>query len=101
MPGPILQGHDFNFYQKLTISSATFASEANTVFNFRGQQNFSLMNQGTGVIEYSFNGNTLHGDLTPSTGSVALTFYNRRVSRIWFRLASGSPTIVRIEAWAR
>lgn len=98
MVGSIDNGKDFNFFQKVTVTNTSFADDADVVFNFRGQQSFTLVNEGSVTIEYSFNGNTLHGDLTPGTNTAALLFPNRRVSRIWFRAASSST--VRVEAWS-
>lgn len=40
-------------------------------------------------------------NMTPGEGSENLKFDNRRVSRIWFRLKSGAPSTVRVEAWAK
>lgn len=99
MVTPRLVGKDFNFFQKLTISSATFNNNSDVNFSFRGRASFTFSNEGTGVIEYSFNGNTLHGDMTPGTASAALTFDNRQATAVWFRLKSGSASIVRVEAW--
>ena len=106
MSGPITQGKDFNFFRKLFVTSNTFAhntnSDADVVFNFRFQVGFSLINEGTSVVQYSFNGNTLHGDMTPGTSSAALFFNHRSVSQIWFRKedADGYDGYVRVEAWA-
>lgn len=100
MAGPITRGIDYNYFNKLTISAASFATNSDAAPISRGQITFSLVNEGTGVIEYSFNGNTLHGDLTPGTPTAALFFDDRRVGQIWFRLKSGAASIVRIEAWS-
>lgn len=98
--GPIVNGKDFNFFLRVTVGAASFPTEAQVVFNFRGQQGFTLMNEGSSVIEYSFNGTTLHGDMDSSKDSKTLKFDNRRVNKIWFRLKSGSSSEVRVEAWA-
>lgn len=52
-------------------------------------------------IEYSFNGQDVHGDMVPGTPTGACVFDNRTVSLIWFRLKAGSsgPVNIRIEAW--
>ncbi|HVI42664.1 MAG TPA: hypothetical protein VM577_18590 [Anaerovoracaceae bacterium] len=98
--GPITQGADFNFFQKVTVSSATFGTQSDVVFNFKGRASFTFSNEGSGVIEYSFNGTNLHGDMTPGTASAALSFDNRQGFAVWFRLKSGASSIVRVEAWA-
>jgi len=100
MPPPTTQGKDFNFFQKVTVNNANFPhNNEDIAINFRGQVSFSLVNEGTEVIEYSFNGNTLHGDLTPGTPTAAIFFDNRRISRIWFRTTVPGQ-VVRVEAWA-
>ncbi|MDP2696409.1 MAG: hypothetical protein Q8O87_04165 [bacterium] len=98
--GHITQGKDTNFFQKVTINSAAFKSNCDIYINIRGTCSFTMINEGLGTIEYSFNGSTLHGDMIPGTPTEALFFDNRVVSKIWFRTAAG-PNIVRIEAWAR
>ncbi len=99
MAGPITQGKDFNFYQEVTVTNASFPHDADVEFNFRGQQSFSLVIESGTRVEYSFNGNTLHGSLVAGTATEAIMFDNRRVSRIWFRTTSTST--VRVEAWAK
>ena len=99
MPGPITNGKDFNFFQQITISSSTFLSNADVVFNFKGEAGLNLFIQSGGPISYSFNGTTTHGKLILATSRDFLQFDNRRVSRIWFKLDSGSPATVMVEAW--
>lgn len=95
----IIYGQDFNFYQKLAVTaSGSFNTDCDVMITFPTQQvNFSL--ESTGVIEYSFNGNTIHGQMDSTKNSANLQFPNRVVSKIWFRLVSGAGT-VRVEAWA-
>lgn len=101
MPTPydkIVNGRDFNFFQKVTVTSATFQDNCDTLITFP-TSGFTLNLIGTGVVQYSFNGNTVHGEMDSSNSSKDLKFDNRRVSKIWFKLISGSGT-VRIEAWS-
>jgi hypothetical protein len=103
--GPITRGADFNFFEKLEVTNTTFGDpndgyQADIIISLRGPlKTLFLVNEGSEVIEYSFNGNTLHGDLTPGTPTAALSFDNRPVSKMWFRVAGGS-SIIRVEAWA-
>lgn len=96
---PKTQGKDYNFFTKISITDVEFPNESQVTIPFAGQFGFSMVNESSDVIEYSFNGNTLHGDLTPNSSTQALIFDNRRVSAIWFRTA-GSDSLVRVEAWA-
>ncbi len=95
---PKTQGKDYNFFAKVTITDTSFPSESQITIPFAGQGGFSLVNEGAAVVEYSFNGNTLHGDLTPGTPTAAMIFDNRRISAIWFR--ASSSCLIRVEAWA-
>lgn len=96
---PITTGKDFNKFAKVTVNTTAFNTDADFAINFRGQFSFSLVNEGTAIIEYSFNGTTLHGDMTPGTPTAALSFDNRRISKIWFRTSTPGQ-VVRVEAWA-
>jgi hypothetical protein len=100
MVGKINQGADFNFFRKVTVNTPNFPNEANIIFDIKYQVSFSLVNEGNDIVEYSFNGNVLHGDLTPGTSTGAIFFDNRRVSFIWFR-ARTPGQIVRVEAWSQ
>lgn len=99
--GPITQGFDFNFFKKVTIINATFNSQADVVFNIKYLSSFTLMDETSStVVEYSFNGTTLHGEMDSSKDSKTLLFDNRRVTGIWFRMKSGASAVIRVEAWA-
>ena len=98
--GPITKGRDFNFFQKVEISSVTFNDSCDVLVTFPTQGVIFLL-EDTGVIEYSFNGNTVHGDMDSSQASKGMTFDNRKISKVWFRLVSGSaPITVRVEGWS-
>ncbi len=100
-------GVDFNFFEKVSVSATTFGGGS-----VSGQQpdmripftSYSLMmiNEGTGVIEYSFNGTTVHGELDSTKASAALSFDNRVACYIWFRVKSGSsgPIVCSVHAWS-
>lgn len=103
------QGKDFNFYQKVEVSSSTFGGasvsgeQPDVIIKF-GTRSIMLLNEETSssqVVEYSFNGSTVHGELDPSLPSRGLVFDNRQISMIWLRVKSGStgPITIRIDAW--
>lgn len=101
MPGPfdkVTNGRDFNFFKKVIVSSSTFQNTCDAIITFP-TKSFTFLLEGTGVIEYSFNGNTTHGDMDSSASTKGLVFDNRLASKIWFKLISGGPVTVRIEAW--
>jgi hypothetical protein len=92
----------FNFFDRVIISSADFDIKLSWSFNSAG---FLLLVESTNssddVIEYSFDGISVHGDLIPGTVSQGLSFDNRHESSVWFRRANfGSGVTVRVEAWA-
>jgi len=102
--GPNVKGRDFNFYQKAAITSSTFANIPDMKVTFTSQSVlfFNEGSGGTAVVEYSFNGNTVHGEMDPTKASASLTFNNRVISSIWFRIKAGSsgPVTVRVDAWS-
>lgn len=96
--GPITNGRDFNFFKKVPVSRSLFSSDCDALITFTSE-NISLFNEGTGVIQFSFNGNTIHGELNPNTGTSNLTITNSNsISKIWFKLFSGPSSNVRIQA---
>lgn len=103
---PITQGYDHNYFRRVQVTDGYFHHNpddaCDVFFQFRGQLSFSMVNEGLGIVEYSFNGNTLHGDMTPGTPTHSIFFDNRRISKIWFRLADGNQPAsrIRVEAWA-
>jgi len=100
-------GRDFNFYEKINVVATDFGSESvdgqqpDIIITFP-TQSVLFLNEGTGVVEYSFNGNHVHGELDSSLPSKALSFDNRVISFIWFRLKSGNvgPITIRVDAWS-
>lgn len=101
------QGRDFNFFQKLSVVSSSFGSTSldgasPDMFIPFVTKGVSFLNEGTGIIEVSFNGTTVHDELNTSTiGSKFLLYNSRVVSLIWFRVQSGSsPSIISVRAWA-
>lgn len=117
---PITWGKDHNFFKELTISSTVFGGDtypdgysvtdgydANAFiwFSTAGTilSNKEANNVTTKVIEFSFNGNTVHGELDPAdTSTRSLIFYNRIITKIWFRVKSGSSGSIKVQihSWA-
>lgn len=91
-----------DFFQKpvVTHTATGFPDTPQVFVNLYGQFSFSLVNEGNDVVEYSFDGNNVSGDMTPNSPTEAMFFDNRPVSRIFFRLPNGGgPATVRVEAW--
>lgn len=88
----------FNYFNNILVDGYNFPSSAQADFNFISA-GIALLNRSNYVIEYSFNGIDLHGDLRPTEASRGLIFDNRNESKMWFRAADGYGT-VRIEAWS-
>lgn len=98
-------GRNYNFFQKQTVSWPTFGGNSvdgyqpDTVITF-ATYTVIFTNYGSAVVEYSFNGNSIDGELTvfgTNPQRSHLVFENRPISMIWFR-SSGSSQIA-IEAW--
>lgn len=106
------QGRDYNFFSRVAVSNTTFGVVADgyhpdiiiTFSTVSGGIIFITEGSSTNTVEYSFNGNTVHGELIPGVTSDrrALTFHNRNVSTIWFRVKAGStgPINIVVEAWS-
>ena len=106
--GYTTNGRDFNFFQKVSVTATTFGGSSvdgyqpDIIITFP-TQGVIFLNEGSGIVEYSFNGNTLHGELDSTKPSVGLAFDNRVVSKVWFRVKSGSsgPIVVSVQAWEK
>jgi hypothetical protein len=113
------KGRDYNFFRRISVSNTTFGVNTDgylpgvdgyypdaiiTFPTVNGGVIFITEGTSTNTVEYSFNGNTVHGELIPGTTSDrrTLTFYHRNISTIWFRVKSGStgPISIVVEAWS-
>ena len=98
---PITIGFDYNFFQKLSVTNVgTFNHNSDMLITF-STQTVMFLNLGSGVVEFSFNGNTVHGELNSANPSAGLAFDNRVISGIWFRVQAGStaPINISVQAW--
>jgi len=91
---------DSNFFGKYRVSSTSFEVVATWNFISVGIALMVESDLPEDVIQYSFDGETVHGDMTPRLPSEAIIFDNRFQSKVWFRRATpGDPVLVRVEAW--
>lgn len=92
---------DPGLFQKITVTSTTFASKANPdVYVPFLSTGISLLNEDSAsVVEVSFDGTTLHDELNPNLPSKGTVYDNRFVSAVWFRLKSGTSAVVSIRVW--
>jgi hypothetical protein len=99
-------GSDPNYFKSIEVSNTTFGVSTDgykpDVFIPFVTQGFSIMSgETTGVVEYSFNGITVHGEVDAAGASKALIFDNRVACKIWFRVKTGTnPHTIRFEAWS-
>lgn len=89
-------GKDFNFFQVVIASSGTFPldpiSNPDVLMRFRGARKIMFRCTSGTNIEYSFNGNTVHGRISANE---IFNFGTRMEDKIWFR-GTGS---VDVHAW--
>jgi len=117
--GKVTYGYAHNYFQKYSVTATTFGGDTvdgyqpsliinlpevtNTVIftNLAVTFTGSTPSYTTAVIEYSFDGNTVHGELGSAPSNVSIYFANRVISLIWFRIQSGSsgPINVSVQAW--
>jgi len=104
-------GRTHDFYETATVTWSQFgAPDGYTTSDGYGPDMFipfstvgvMFTNETSGsVVEYSFNGTTVHGvlDGTATSTTRVVKFDNRVVSLIWFRLKSGGPATITATAW--
>lgn len=91
----------YNYFDKILVSTTAFEDHP-VVWDFVSSGIILINETGTSghIIEYSFDGETLHGDLDPDLESAYLTFTHRHECKVWFRLKTvGQTATVRVEAW--
>lgn len=93
--GAITYGFDHNFFNKITVSNGSFNTNADLFIPFV-TYTVSFQLESGSLVQYSFNGSTIHGDLTSGKASASLIFENRVIGKIWFQ----GTGLVRVEAWA-
>jgi hypothetical protein len=97
---PVKKWKDVNYFHKFHVETTEFKMLANWNFNSVGIALMIESDDPTDVVQYSFDGETVHGDMTPKMPSEAIIFDNRSQSKIWFRRATpGGPVLTRVEAW--
>jgi len=74
-------------------------AEPDLIITFPTQGLLLLNEDPNNIVQVSFNGITVDDELNPSLPSKGIAYDNRVVSKIWFRMSSGSSAIVSIRAW--
>lgn len=101
-------GRPYNYFNKLGVSWTSFGG--NSIDGYQPDmlvpfktQGLKFYNVGSGVIEYSFDGITVHGELNSANATASIAFDFRIVSCIWFRVQTGSSGTITVEvhAWAQ
>jgi hypothetical protein len=90
------RGKDFNFYQRVTASAGSFPVTSGTApdvqIAFRGARRMMFVCGSGTDVEYSFNGQTIHGRISADQ---IFNFDVRNEDKIWFR-GTGA---VDVHAW--
>lgn len=103
-----ITGASHNYFKKISVTNTGFGSVSDgykpDVFIPFSTATISFLNEGTTtshVIEYSFDGFNVHGEINPTLPNRYSVFQNRVASKIWFRIKTGSsgPVSVAVEAW--
>lgn len=100
--GRLVRKRTKNFFHKMDVSSTGFVNTQRVSWDFNSTGLALLVesNDPDDVVQYSFDGKEVHGDLTPLLPSEGIVFDNRWENNIWFRrVNSGGTVVVRIEAW--
>lgn len=88
---------DRYLFEKVLVSSGTFPSVPDLTFNILESESLIFINEGAGAIEISFDGETVHNELNPSSGVNSVIVNYSSFNKIWFRLKSGAASVVRIQ----
>ena len=88
------RGKDFNFFLEVAVTNADFAESPDVVIGFRGPRRMMIICP-SGSVDYSFDGNNLHGKTVSGEPSEKLEFDVRMEDKVWFR---GTGT-VQFHAW--
>ena len=100
--GKLIRRRDKNFFHKMVVEDTAFVSTQHVrwSFNSTGLALLVESNDPDDIVQYSFDGKSVHGDLTPLLPSEGIVFDNRIENNIWFRrVNAGGSVVVRIEAW--
>jgi hypothetical protein len=99
-------GRDFNFFQKITVTATTFGGNSvsgqqpDMIVSFPTEGLLMLNEDGYGaVVQVSFDGLNVHDELNSNLPSKGIAYDDRVVSKIWFRITSGSSCVVSVRAW--
>lgn len=95
--GPRTLGKDRFYFEKKTISSSTFNTDADFAVALISKNSILITNEGSGSIEYSFDGVKVHGQLNPALGKTSIVVNDASIVKIWFKLQSGVPSVVSVQ----
>ncbi len=95
--GPRTLGRDRFFYEKKTITATTFNESADFALTLISKNSILLINEGPGILEYSFNGTTTHGELNGNIGTNAVVVHDPSIVKIWFKLKLGDSAAVSVQ----
>lgn len=79
------RGKDFNYFKTVTVTSGSFpatGTDPDVLMRFRGPRKIMFRCTSGTNIEYSFNGNTVHGRISANE---IFNFGTRSEDKIWFR----------------
>ena len=95
--GPINYGKPRFFFEKKEISNVNFTTDANVAVTLMTKNSLLLINEGPGILEVSFNGIDVHGELNLNIGTGSLVINDPGIVKIWFRLKLGSSAVVSVQ----
>ena len=119
-PITLTQGRSYDYFGKLAVSWTTFGGGQNDGYSpdvfipfvTQNTQFINLTLDGympsssattlgtTSTVEYSFNGNTVHGELGTGVHNIAQSFPDRVICLVWFRVKSGSSGTISVSIQA-
>lgn len=94
-----------DFFQLVSVSTANFADASVTFgLDYGSEMHLGMYNKhSSAIVEFSSDGTNPIGELDPADGTRGQADDDRKFSKLYFRLKSGStgPAVVYVKAWVR
>jgi hypothetical protein len=97
---PVTYGRNWNFFQKITVTSPSFnTTNCDMIITFISQGIMILNETSSTIVQVSFNGTDIADEINSSLIS-GVSYDNRVVSKIWFKISSGASATISVRAWS-
>ena len=88
---------DRYLFQKIVVSSPVFQLEPDIIVDLIDNQSLLFINESSGSVDVSFDGETVHAELNAAIGTGTLSIMDFPFKKIWLRLHSGVASTIIIQ----